>query len=82
MLDPRAPGARAALAALSAALLGMTPASLGCFTGGMALLLLLTSLWMEQQISRPIERMCQQALSVATGASHKVEQSIASMRWG
>ena len=62
------------LAALSAALLGMTPASLGCFSGGMALLLLLTSLWMEQQISRPIERMCQQALSVATGASHKVEQ--------
>ncbi|WBG90694.1 methyl-accepting chemotaxis protein [Pantoea piersonii] len=62
------------LAALSAALLGMTPASLGCFTGGMAILLLLTSLWMEQQISRPVERICQQALSVATGASHKVEE--------
>ncbi|WP_374058075.1 hypothetical protein [Candidatus Pantoea persica] len=40
----------------------------------MAILLLLASLWMKQQISRPIERMCQQAISVATGASHKVEK--------
>ncbi|MDL4914747.1 MAG: methyl-accepting chemotaxis protein [Enterobacterales bacterium endosymbiont of Blomia tropicalis] len=55
-------------------LTGMAPVALGCFAGGMALLLLLASLWLEQQISRPIERMCRQALSVATGASHKVEQ--------
>jgi aerotaxis receptor len=40
----------------------------------MAALLLLCSVWLEQQISRPIERMCKQALRVATGASHQVEQ--------
>lgn len=54
--------------------LGMTPAALAGFAAGMAALLTLSSLWLEQQISRPIERMCKQALSVATGASHKVEQ--------
>ena len=54
--------------------LGMTHAALAGFTAGMAALLTLSSLWLEQQISRPIERMCKQALSVATGASHKVEQ--------
>ena len=54
--------------------LGMTPTALAGFTAGMVALLLLCSLWLEQQISRPIERMCKQALSVATGASHKVEQ--------
>ncbi|MBB3306068.1 MULTISPECIES: PAS domain-containing methyl-accepting chemotaxis protein [Enterobacterales] len=55
-------------------LLGLAPLAIGCFAGGMAGLLLLASLWLEQQISRPMERMCRQALSVATGASHKVEQ--------
>lgn len=54
--------------------LGVTPAALGGFTAGMVALLTLASLWLEQQISRPIERMCKQALSVATGASHKVDQ--------
>ncbi|KAA5928203.1 MULTISPECIES: PAS domain-containing methyl-accepting chemotaxis protein [Pantoea] len=54
--------------------LGMTHAALAGFAAGMAALLTLSSLWLEQQISRPIERMCKQALSVATGASHKVEQ--------
>ncbi|WP_313652784.1 methyl-accepting chemotaxis protein [Pantoea sp.] len=54
--------------------LGMPPAALAGFSAGMAGLLLLSSLWLEQQISRPVERMCQQALSVATGANHKVEQ--------
>ena len=53
---------------------GVTPAALGGFTVGMTALLTLASLWLEQQISRPIERMCKQALSVATGASHKVDQ--------
>jgi aerotaxis receptor len=54
--------------------LGVAPLALAGFTGGMACLLLLASLWLEQQISRPIERMCRQALRVATGASHQVEQ--------
>ncbi|PQK99498.1 methyl-accepting chemotaxis protein [Pantoea ananatis] len=54
--------------------LGVAPLALAGFTAGMACLLLLASLWLEQQISRPIERMCRQALRVATGASHQVEQ--------
>lgn len=53
--------------------LGMTPAALAGFSAGMAGLLLLATLWLEQQVSRPVERMCQQALSVATGANHKVD---------
>ena len=55
--------------------LGLPGQSLAIFTGIMAVLLMLASAWLEQQISRPIERMCQQALRVATGASHKVEQT-------
>ncbi|MBP2196129.1 methyl-accepting chemotaxis protein [Pantoea cypripedii] len=62
------------LSVLGVWLLGLPPLALGYFSGGMALLLLLASLWLEQQISRPMERICRQALSVATGASHKVEQ--------
>ncbi|BAN94797.1 methyl-accepting chemotaxis serine transducer [Plautia stali symbiont] len=55
-------------------LIALLPLSiLGVWLLGMAALLLLASLWLEQQISRPMERMCRQALSVATGASHKVE---------
>jgi len=54
--------------------LGMTHTALAGFSAGMAALLLLCSVWLEQQISRPIERMCKQALRVATGASHQVEQ--------
>ena len=38
-----------------------------------ALLCLLVAVWMEWQITRPLERLCQQALNVATGASHSVE---------
>jgi len=53
---------------------GLTALALGGFSVATALCLLLASLWLEQQISRPIERMCQQALSVATGNSHKVDQ--------
>ena len=55
-------------------LLGLPAQSLAIFSGIMALLLILASAWLEQQVSRPIERMCQQALHVATGASHKVDQ--------
>ncbi|QKJ88886.1 Aerotaxis receptor Aer [Paramixta manurensis] len=62
------------LSVLGVWLLGLSHAAVGSFTLGMALLLFLASCWLEQQISRPIERVCQQALSVATGASHKVEQ--------
>ena len=54
--------------------LGMPGGSLAIFSAIMAVLLLLASGWLEQQISRPIERLCKQALSVATGASHQVEQ--------
>ncbi|MDU2733250.1 MAG: PAS domain-containing methyl-accepting chemotaxis protein, partial [Mixta calida] len=54
-------------------MLGVSAGALGLFSGGMASLLLLASLWLEQQISRPLERVCQQALDVATGNSHKVD---------
>ena len=54
--------------------LGLPAQSLAIFGGIMALLLILASAWLEQQISRPIEQMCRQALRVATGASHQVEQ--------
>ncbi|CCG88722.1 methyl-accepting chemotaxis protein [Erwinia piriflorinigrans] len=54
--------------------LGVSHGALALFASGMALLLLLACVWLEMQISRPIERICQQALRVATGADHKVEQ--------
>ncbi|WP_426447118.1 methyl-accepting chemotaxis protein [Siccibacter colletis] len=41
--------------------------------GVTALLSLLADLWLEWQVSRPVERLCKQALNVATGASHSVE---------
>lgn len=47
--------------------------ALGIFSAAMALFLILISAWLESQISRPLERVCQQALRVATGASHNVE---------
>ena len=55
-------------------LLGMAAGGLLAYTALMALMLLLAGSWLEHQVSRPIERVCQQALSVATGTSHKVEQ--------
>ena len=54
--------------------LGLSATATGIFAAGMALLLLLVSAWLESQISRPIERVYQQALGVATGDSQKVEQ--------
>ena len=54
--------------------LGMSAGALGCFAGGMAILLLLASAWLERQISRPLEHVCRQALSVATGNSYKVDE--------
>lgn len=54
--------------------LGLSHGALAIFAAGMALLLLLACACLEMQISRPIERICQQALRVATGADHRVEQ--------
>ncbi|ADP10439.1 Methyl-accepting chemotaxis sensory transducer [Erwinia sp. Ejp617] len=54
--------------------LGVSHSTLAMFTAGMALLLLLACIWLEMQVSRPVERVCQQALRVATGADHRVEQ--------
>ncbi|MCX8958766.1 methyl-accepting chemotaxis protein [Erwinia psidii] len=54
--------------------LGLRGETIGIFTALLAVLLLLFSALLEQQISRPVERMCQQALRVATGESHNVEQ--------
>ncbi len=61
------------LAVFSAWGAGMSALALGGFSVAMALFLFLTALWLEQQIARPIERMCQQALSVATGNDHNVD---------
>ncbi|WP_312042615.1 methyl-accepting chemotaxis protein, partial [Erwinia sp.] len=55
-------------------LLGLPGLQLAMFSAIMAVLLLLTSGWLEQQISRPVERLCKQALSVATGACQQVDQ--------
>ena len=54
--------------------LGLANSPLALFGAVMAVLLFLASAWLEQQISRPVERLCKQALSVATGTCHKVEQ--------
>ncbi|WP_075182800.1 PAS domain-containing methyl-accepting chemotaxis protein [Pantoea sp. 1.19] len=52
---------------------GMTPGALGLFGAVMAAVLLMLGVWLESQVSRPMERLCQQALRVATGASLQVE---------
>ncbi|MGG7447372.1 methyl-accepting chemotaxis protein [Kosakonia oryzendophytica] len=52
----------------------LTAGHQGIFTGFMTALLLLIDLWLEYQIVRPVERLCQQALQVASGATHQVEQ--------
>ncbi|MFS2224183.1 methyl-accepting chemotaxis protein [Pantoea sp. B65] len=62
------------ISVLSIWLVGVAAGHIAAFTAVMALLLLLAGAWLEYQISRPIERLCQQALSVATGASNQVEQ--------
>ena len=45
----------------------------GALFGGQLLGALLLGLWLETQITRPMEKVSQQALRVATGASHSVE---------
>lgn len=58
--------------ALSAVAVGLQGGALAAF-GGLALLMaVITSGWLEWQISRPLEKVCRQALDVATGASHQV----------
>jgi aerotaxis receptor len=42
--------------------------------GGMAVLFLALMTWLEMQIVRPVERLCHQALQVATGETQQVEQ--------
>ncbi|WP_261642311.1 PAS domain-containing methyl-accepting chemotaxis protein [Erwinia mallotivora] len=54
--------------------LGLHLQAVGIMAAVLAVLLLLTSVLLEQQISRPIEQMCQQALRVATGERHTVDQ--------
>ncbi|WP_029593119.1 methyl-accepting chemotaxis protein [Franconibacter pulveris] len=45
----------------------------GLLLGGQTLATLLLGVWLEAQIVRPMEKVCRQALRVATGASHSVE---------
>ncbi len=63
------------LAPIAAALwwLGLPLQQAGMLFALIVALLLATSMWLEYQISRPMERVCRQALTVATGASHSVD---------
>ncbi|PLV60788.1 PAS domain-containing protein [Erwinia sp. E602] len=56
----------------AAAASGASGLALAGFSGVSALLLLLGSLWLESQISRPLESVCRQALDVASGARPQV----------
>ncbi|WP_243049785.1 PAS domain-containing methyl-accepting chemotaxis protein [Dyella sp. RRB7] len=55
---------------LGAALLGIHGTTLAALAGISALLAALGCWWLESQISRPLERVQQQALQVASGARH------------
>ena len=55
------------LSLLVGALCQLSPGQMGTFTGAMAVLLLAVMAWLEMQIVRPVERLCHQALQVATG---------------
>ncbi|QHM76835.1 Aerotaxis receptor [Mixta theicola] len=57
----------------SALTAGMQGMPLAIFGGLSLLVALLTCGWLEQQISRPMEKVYKQALDVASGASHKAE---------
>ncbi len=67
---------RCALTALTTALIGgaafqgLTGAALAGFAAAAAIVSLLTGAWLHAQISRPLELMRDQALKVASGASH------------
>ncbi|WP_430388642.1 methyl-accepting chemotaxis protein [Dyella sp. 20L07] len=55
---------------LMASLLGIHGTTLAAFTGASTAFAALLSWWLELQISRPLERVLQQALQVAAGARH------------
>lgn len=61
------------LSLLGAGALGLGGVGLLGFAGVMALLLALVSAWLEAQIARPMARVCQQAIDVATGANYRVD---------
>jgi aerotaxis receptor len=58
---------QAAFAVAGAALVGLSSVTLAGFAAAIALLTLATSLLLDAQVSRPLERVLQQALSVAAG---------------
>lgn len=58
---------------LSALAVGVQGVALATFAGLSLLMALLNCGWLEWQISRPLEKVCKQALDVATGASQKVD---------
>jgi len=52
---------------------GLTGVSIGAFAGAVAVGTSLTCWWLEQQLSRPLERLRDQAVQMASGASRSVE---------
>jgi aerotaxis receptor len=52
--------------------LGLGGSSLAMFAGATAALTLAAGWWFEAQIARPLESMCREALSVASGATQRV----------
>ena len=60
------------LLVLAGWLAGMKDVPLAGFAGGSAAILLCVSLWLQQQISRPLELVLEQALKVASGESQTV----------
>ncbi|MGQ3904814.1 methyl-accepting chemotaxis protein [Mixta calida] len=59
--------------ALSALAVGLQGGALAAFAGLSLMMALLTTGWLEWQIARPMEKVCRQALDVASGASQKVD---------
>lgn len=53
--------------------LALPLATLLTITGFQTICCLLICLWLNAQVSRPMEQVCKQALQVATGASHSVD---------
>lgn len=52
----------------------LTPGQMGIFSAAIVAVLLIAMMWLEMQIVRPVERLCHQALQVATGETQQVEQ--------
>ncbi len=52
----------------------LTPGQLISFAGFMTFMLALINVWLELQIVRPVERLCRQALQVASGETHQVDE--------